>query len=68
VEQAGVEVDPAARLTLYQQAETLLLEDGGIIPLLHSVSDVLVRPRLNGYVLAPIVDLYLPWLSLISGP
>jgi hypothetical protein len=42
----------------------VLLEDYGIIPLLHSVDDVLVKPRLNGYVQAPIVDLYLPWLSL----
>jgi oligopeptide transport system substrate-binding protein len=67
VDQAGVEIDPGERLALYQQAEALLLEDYGIIPLLHSVSDVLVKPRLNGYVLAPIVDLYLPWLSLISG-
>ena len=64
VDQAGVENDPAQRLAFYQQAEGLLLEDYGVIPLLHSVDDVLVKPRVNGYVLAPIVNLYLPWLSL----
>ena len=64
VDQAGVDTDPAQRLALYQQAEALLLEDYGIIPLLHSVDDVLVKPRVHGYVQAPIVDLYLPWLSL----
>jgi len=64
VDQAGTEIDPAQRLALYHQAEALLLEDYGITPLLHNVDDVLVKPRVEGYVQAPIVDLYLPWLSL----
>jgi ABC-type oligopeptide transport system substrate-binding subunit len=64
VEQAGIEIDPAERIALYQQAEKLLLEDYGISPISHDVTDVLVRPRLQGYVLAPIVDYYMPWLSL----
>jgi oligopeptide transport system substrate-binding protein len=64
-DRAGVEIDPAVRLALYQQAEALLLDDYGIAPLQHGVSDVLVKPRLQGFVLAPIVDLYLPWLSLL---
>jgi oligopeptide transport system substrate-binding protein len=65
MDRAGVEIDPVARLALYHQAEALLLDDYGIAPLQHGVSDVLVKPRLQGYVLSPIVNLYLPWLSLL---
>ncbi len=54
LEEARTELDPARRLALYQEAEAALLADVAAIPLLHGVSNVLVNPRVQGYVLAPI--------------
>jgi len=54
LEEARIELDPARRLALYQEAEAALLADVAAIPLLHGVSNVLVNPRVQGYVLAPI--------------
>ncbi|MEM7800536.1 MAG: peptide ABC transporter substrate-binding protein [Chloroflexota bacterium] len=51
LEAARVELDPSQRLALYQQAETLLLDDVGVIPLNFGQSDVLVSPRVKGYTL-----------------
>jgi oligopeptide transport system substrate-binding protein len=64
VDQASIEIDPAERIALYQQAEALLLEDYGIAPISNGVMNVLVKPRLEGFVLSPIVDYYLPSLTL----
>lgn len=59
--EARMENDPVARLALYQELEQLMLEDVAAIPLQHSVSDALVKPTVEGFVLipmgAPIVDL-----------
>jgi oligopeptide transport system substrate-binding protein len=44
VEQARVEQDTDKRLTLYQQAEQILVEDAPWIPLYHSGGYYLVRP------------------------
>ncbi|WP_420632310.1 peptide ABC transporter substrate-binding protein [Candidatus Leptofilum sp.] len=66
LEQARVELDVAARLALYQTIETRLLEDAVAIPLLHSVTDVLVSDRVEGYVLAPIGANFVPYVSLNS--
>jgi oligopeptide transport system substrate-binding protein len=54
LEKARSELDPATRIGLYQEAERMLIEDGAVIPLLHSVSDVLVKPRLLNFILSPI--------------
>jgi len=54
LEQARTELDPANRLALYQSAEQLLLADYAVIPIIHNVSDVLVKPRLEGFILSPI--------------
>lgn len=63
LEAARTEADPAARLTLYQEAEALLLEDAATIQTVHSLSYVLVRPTINGYqhTLIP-----LPWAAVVS--
>lgn len=53
LEEARSELDPERRLALYQQIESMLLEDVAAIPLDHGVSDVLVNPRVRGFVLAP---------------
>jgi ABC-type transport system substrate-binding protein len=53
LEEARAELDPAARLALYQEIEAALMADGATIPLAHGVSDALVSPRVRGYVLSP---------------
>ncbi len=64
LEQARVELDVSARLLLYQFIEGQLLRDGVAIPLLHSVSDVLVSERLEGYVVSPVGAPIVPRLAI----
>ena len=64
LEGARTELDLNKRLQLYQEAEKTLLEDAAVIPLLHSVIDIVVKPRVQNYILSPIrliniVDLWL---------
>lgn len=54
VEQARVEEDRDARLALYQQAEQLLIDDAGIIPLFHVKEYVLIRPHIEGFRVSPV--------------
>ena len=49
VEQARVESNHQARLALYNQAEQLLIDDAGIIPLFHVKNYVLVSPHVGGF-------------------
>ena len=53
LEEARVTIDPARRITLYQQVEKLLLEDAALLPLVHFVDFMLVKPQVSGYVLMP---------------
>jgi ABC-type transport system substrate-binding protein len=52
--QARVERDSAARLALYQEAEQQIVSQAPAVFVAHTVSAVLVKPRLQNYVLAPI--------------
>jgi oligopeptide transport system substrate-binding protein len=54
VEQARVEQNTAKRLQLYQQAEQIIVDDAPAIFTTHSLSHVLVKPYIKGYVLTPI--------------
>lgn len=58
LEQARIALDPAERIRLYQEAEALLIEDAAVIPLTHSVRNVLVKPRVQGFILSPIDSTY----------
>jgi ABC-type oligopeptide transport system substrate-binding subunit len=64
LEAARSEPDPAERLALYHQVETALLEDAAAIPLVHNVFDIVVKPYVQGYVLAPLGAPIIPLLSL----
>jgi ABC-type transport system substrate-binding protein len=55
LEQARVEVNTASRIALYQKAEKMIVEDVPAIFLSHSISYSLVKPYIQGYVLAPMV-------------
>ncbi|HEY3344110.1 MAG TPA: ABC transporter substrate-binding protein [Anaerolineaceae bacterium] len=66
LEQARTEADPAQRLKLYQQAETLILDQNYALPTLYHVIGELVSPRVKGFVLSPIHAAAIPWLTLES--
>lgn len=51
VEAARTERDAASRLRMYGEAEQLLVDDAGLIPLFHVRDYVLVRPRVEGFQL-----------------
>ncbi len=68
LEQARVELDPTKRLGLYQQAEHILLSDYATIPVMHNVYDVLVKPRIQGFVLSPMHTAFIGLLNLVSPP
>ena len=53
VERARVERDRDARLALYQEAEQLLMDGAGIIPLYHAQDYVLIRPHVEGFRMLP---------------
>ena len=54
VEQARVEQDTEDRHALYRQAERLLVDEAGIIPLFHVRDYVLVRPHIEGFRVSPL--------------
>jgi len=64
LDQADVEMDPAKRLALYQQAEDLVLGQYYAVPLLHSTQGALVNPRVKGFTLVPIGIILAPDLQL----
>ena len=64
LEQARVELDPAVRLSLYNRAETILLDDHAAIPMDNGFDYALVNPRVHGYVLTPIGVKIIPYLWL----
>jgi ABC-type oligopeptide transport system substrate-binding subunit len=54
LEEARTESDVGRRLTLYQEIERLIVADAPVVFVAHSLSAVLVKPELQGYVLTPI--------------
>ena len=54
VERARVQQRLETRLTLYREAEELLMDDAGIIPLFHVKDYVLVRPHVHGFRILPL--------------
>ena len=51
--QAGVELDYATSLALYQEAEQMMVEDAACIPLWFPKNYYLVKPYVSGYELTP---------------
>ncbi len=54
LDQARVEQDVAKRISLYQQAENLIVQDAPALFLMHGISYMLVKPYVKGFVLTPI--------------
>ena len=54
LDQAAIEQDKAVRLTMYQQAEQLVVDDAPCLPLFHGANYILVEPYVKGYELSPL--------------
>ncbi len=49
IDASNVELDPAKRAALLHQAETLMLSETGVLPLLTRVTQDIVSPTITGY-------------------
>lgn len=54
LEEAAVELDVERRISLYQQAEKLILDDWVAVPLWHHRDFLLVQPYVKGFEVTPI--------------
>ena len=65
LEAARIEQDVPKRITMYQQAEQILVDDAAALFTVHWLSYELVKPYVQGYVLTPIdipIERYM-WLD-----
>jgi oligopeptide transport system substrate-binding protein len=65
LEKARIEQDVTKRIAMYQQAEQMIVDDAAVMFTVHSISYVLVKPYVKGYVFTPIdipIERYL-WLE-----
>jgi len=65
LEKARTEQDVAKRIAMYQQAEQMIVDDAAVMFTTHSLSYVLVKPYVKGYVFTAIdipIERYL-WLE-----
>jgi len=65
LEQARIEPDPATRVQLYQQVETLLLADAPSVQTVYPFNFQLVRPYVHDYQLAPVPYLWPATVSVV---
>jgi oligopeptide transport system substrate-binding protein len=54
LEQARTEQDVTKRMSLYQQAEQMIVNDAPALFINHGLSYVVVKPYIKGYILTPI--------------
>jgi len=64
LEQARVEQDQGRRMSLYQQAEQIIVRDAPWIPLYHSRDSFVVKPYVRGYTGTPFVVPHLRYVTL----
>jgi len=65
LERARVEQDITKRIEIYQQAEQIIVDDAPVLFTTHSLSYLLVKPYVKGYVFTPIdvpIERYM-WLE-----
>ena len=63
LESAREESNLTTRLSMYQEAEQLIVDDAACLPLFFSVNYILVKPYIKGFVATPMP---IPWLKYIS--
>ena len=54
LDRAGMEQDEAVRLSMYQQAEQLIVDEAPCLPLWFGINYILVKPHVKGYELSPL--------------
>jgi oligopeptide transport system substrate-binding protein len=64
LDQARIEQDVTQRIKLYKQAEQMIVQDAPALFISHSLSYMLVRPYVKGFVLTPITIPLERYLSL----
>ncbi len=64
LEEARTEADVAKRMEMYQQAEDIIIADVPVVFTAHSLSYLLVKPYIRGYVNTPIAVPIERYLSL----
>ncbi len=64
--QAAAEQDSTKRLSLYDQAEQLIVNDEPWIPLYHDKASYLVKPDIQGFEVPPFVIPFLRYVSIAS--
>ena len=64
LDQAGIELDTAKSVSLYQQAEQLLIDDTACIPLYFGRNYYLVKPYVKGYQPTPLGFVMLNQVSI----
>jgi ABC-type transport system substrate-binding protein len=65
LERARVEREVGTRISMYQQAEQIIVDDAAVLFTTHSLSYQLVKPYVKGYVFTPIdvpIERYM-WLE-----
>ncbi len=67
LEAARTEPDTQKRIALYQQAEDIIIRDAPVLFTAHSLSYVLVKPYIQGYVNTPITIPIERYLSIDSS-
>ena len=63
LEKARVEQDPGVRMSFYQQAEQIMVDDAACLPLFFNVDYTLVKPYVKNLPLTP---LWIPKLKYVS--
>jgi len=54
LQNASVQQDSNTRLTMYRQAEQIVVNDAAVLPLFFSQNFVLAKPNVKGYALSPL--------------
>jgi oligopeptide transport system substrate-binding protein len=54
LDQAAIEQNRAIRLSMYQQAEQMVVNDAPCLPLFHGINYILVQPYVKRYELGPL--------------
>jgi oligopeptide transport system substrate-binding protein len=63
LEQAAVEQDPDVRLSLYQQAEQVMVNDAACLPIFFNVDYTLVKPYVKNL---PLMPMWMPRLRYVT--
>jgi oligopeptide transport system substrate-binding protein len=64
LEQARTEQDVNRRLSLYQQAEQIVIQDAAWVPLYNGRDHVLMKPYVKGYEIPPMVIPHLRYVTI----